>query len=182
MITTTEHIARGPGCDYTHIEFKPEYNVSGAAVARATKDPALFIVAVRGFTVNGGSPEAGTGYNRGRSQGVRNATILLLRGVEDDAGLIASACCPLRWGSFPWPGAKEAGRVSLLVFISAFDASEGGVCARASWNPRPAGCRWLHQARASPSSPSSSLLSPDRKFLYATHAPGDFGGKQDEQE
>ena len=67
----------------------------------------------------------------------------------------------------------------LLVFISAFDAGAGGLYA-CKLEVDTGRLEVLHRTTDA-KQPFFLALSPDRKFLYATHAPGTFGGKENEQ-
>lgn len=86
---------------------------------------------------------------------------------------------PFALGAFASATVHAADAKELLVFISAFDAKKGGLfaCKLEAKTGRLEVIRRTADARQ----PFFLALSPDRKFLYATHAPETFGGKENEQ-
>ncbi|MAV36883.1 MAG: 6-phosphogluconolactonase [Planctomycetaceae bacterium] len=75
---------------------------------------------------------------------------------------------------------RSAGAGDLLVFVTAFAAGdEGAICAY-QLDP-DTGQLELVERSSDVEHPFFIALSPDRKFLYSIHAPGQFGGKDHEQ-
>src|SRR4051794_22847875 len=69
---------------------------------------------------------------------------------------------------------------SLLVFVSAFAAVDGGGIHAYRLHLDTGELKLVHRT-TEVKQPFFLALSRDRRFLYATEAPGEFGGKQNEQ-
>lgn len=78
------------------------------------------------------------------------------------------------------PGENSVRSEELMVFVSAFAAGDEGAIHALSFDLNSGAFRPLHRT-TDPEHPFFMALSPDRRFLYAIHAPGEFGGKQNEQ-
>src|SRR5438874_3723080 len=76
--------------------------------------------------------------------------------------------------------AYEANANELLVFISAFSAGDEGAIHAYQLQPDTGQLKLAHRT-TDVAQPFFLALSRDRRFLYATHAPGKFGGKENEQ-
>lgn len=68
----------------------------------------------------------------------------------------------------------------LLVFISAFAIGDDGAIHAYQLDLGSGQLKQVHRTTGA-QNPFFMALSKDRKFLYAIHAPGEFGGKTDEQ-
>ncbi|MGC8643192.1 MAG: lactonase family protein, partial [Isosphaeraceae bacterium] len=86
---------------------------------------------------------------------------------------------PLAVGVLMSATVHAADAQELLVFISAFDANQGGLYA-CKLNVDTGRLEVIHRTQDA-RQPFFLALSPDRKFLYCTHAPDHFGGKENEQ-
>jgi 6-phosphogluconolactonase len=67
-----------------------------------------------------------------------------------------------------------------LIFVSAFDAGDAGAIHAYSMNSESGSLKLLHRTTGAENA-FFLALSPDRKFLYSIYAPGQFGGKNNEQ-
>jgi 6-phosphogluconolactonase len=74
----------------------------------------------------------------------------------------------------------SANATELLVFVSAFAKGDEGAIHAYQLNPESGQLKQV-QRTAGMEHPFFTALSPNRKFLYAIHAPGQFGGKDNEQ-
>lgn len=86
---------------------------------------------------------------------------------------------PLALGVLTVTGVRAAAADELLVFVSGFDARDGGLFA-CELDVATGRMKLSHKSTGA-RQPFFLALSPDRKFLYATHAPEQFGGKSDEE-
>lgn len=77
-------------------------------------------------------------------------------------------------------GSGNASAGDLLVFVSAFAAGDDGAIHAYSLNSE-SGQLTLLRRTTDVQNPFFLAISPDRKFLYSIHAPGQFGGKENEQ-
>ncbi|MFO0425437.1 MAG: lactonase family protein [Planctomyces sp.] len=68
----------------------------------------------------------------------------------------------------------------LLVFVTAFSGGEDGAIHAYGLNTET-GQLTLKERTTDPKNAFFIALSPDRKYLYSIHAPGQFGGKENEQ-
>jgi 6-phosphogluconolactonase len=75
---------------------------------------------------------------------------------------------------------KNADASELLVFISAFNKGDEGAIHAYQLQAETGELKLVHRTTGA-EQPFFTALSPDRKFLYAIHAPGQFGGKDNEQ-
>ncbi|MES2788270.1 MAG: beta-propeller fold lactonase family protein, partial [Planctomycetota bacterium] len=75
---------------------------------------------------------------------------------------------------------KNADASELLVFISAFNKGDEGAIHAYQLQSETGELKLVHRTTGA-EQPFFTALSPDRKFLYAIHAPGQFGGKDNEQ-
>jgi len=90
------------------------------------------------------------------------------------------ALLPFAVGFFMISGARTASAEDLLVFVSAFAAGDDGAIHAYSLNSESGQLKLMHRTTDA-ENPFFIALSPDRKFLYSIHAPGQFGGKENEQ-
>lgn len=68
----------------------------------------------------------------------------------------------------------------LLLFISAFATGDDGAIHACLLNPASGELKLAHRT-TDVQNPFFTALSPDRRFLYSIHAPGEFGGAANEQ-
>lgn len=76
--------------------------------------------------------------------------------------------------------AHLARAAELLVFISAFAVGDDGAIHAYQLDLGAGKLKQVHRTTGA-QNPFFMAISKDRKFLYAIHAPGEFGGKNDEQ-
>jgi 6-phosphogluconolactonase len=86
--------------------------------------------------------------------------------------------CVMVWGVIV--GMQQAQAAELLVFVSAFAKGNDGGIHAFQLNTETGKLTPTHRT-GEMEHPFFTALSPDRKFLYAIHAPGTFGGKEPEQ-
>ena len=77
-------------------------------------------------------------------------------------------------------GRGNASAEDLLVFVSAFATGDEGAIHAYSLNSE-SGQLVLLRRTTDVQNPFFLAISPDRKFLYSIHAPGQFGGTENEQ-
>ena len=87
---------------------------------------------------------------------------------------------PVTLGVVTSAAAHGADAKELLVFISAFATGDAGGIRAYELRVDTGQLKLVHRT-ADAGQPFFLALSRDRKFLYATHAPGQFGGKEHEQ-
>ncbi len=75
---------------------------------------------------------------------------------------------------------QAATAAELLVFVSAFAKGDEGAIHAYQLNVESGQLKQV-QRTAGMEHPFFTALSPNRKYLYAIHAPGQFGGKENEQ-
>ena len=76
--------------------------------------------------------------------------------------------------------AQVADAEDLLVFVSAFKPGDEGAVHAYRLDPETGRLNQIHRS-SDVENPFFLAVSPNRKYLYSIHAPGKFGGKEDEQ-
>ena len=87
---------------------------------------------------------------------------------------------PVTLGVVTSAAAYGADAKELLVFISAFATGDAGGIRAYELRVDSGQLKLVHRT-ADAGQTFFLTLSRDRRFLYSTHAPGEFGGKENEQ-